>query len=90
MIQRNGAAGFVSPTEYASSFNALAPVSSDIDSEALDSAMSEAGFVAVGRCEYPLPNGKTLIRQDFRPLPPIRGDQVVNPQDASRGVDTGS
>jgi len=74
VIQRNDAAGFVSPTEYASSFNALAPVSSDIDPEALDSSMSEAGFVAVGLCEYPLPNGKTLIRQDFRPLPPIQSD----------------
>jgi hypothetical protein len=67
VIQRNDAAGFVSSTDYASSFDALASVSSDIDPETLDSAMSEAGFVALGRCEYPLPNGKTLIRQDFRP-----------------------
>jgi hypothetical protein len=69
VIQRNDAAGFVSSTEYASSFDALASVSSDIDPEALDSAMSDAGFVALGRCEYPLPNGKILVRQDFRPGP---------------------
>jgi hypothetical protein len=67
VIQRNDAAGFVSSTDYASSFEALASVSSDIDPETLDSAMSKAGFAALGRCEYPLPNGKTLIRQDFRP-----------------------
>ena len=36
----------------------------------LGSAMSGAGFIALGRCEYPLPNGKTLIRQDFRPTLP--------------------
>jgi hypothetical protein len=67
VIQRNDAAGFVSSTDYASSFDALASVSSDIDPETLESAMSDAGFAAVGRCEYPLPNGKTLVRQDFRP-----------------------
>lgn len=67
VIQCNDAAGFVSSTHYASSFDALASVSSDIDPETLDSAMSDAGFAALGRWEYPLPNGKTLIRQDFRP-----------------------
>lgn len=67
VIQRNDAAGFVSSTEYASSFDALASVSSDVAPDTLDSAMLAAGFVALGRYEYPLPNGKTLIRQDFRP-----------------------
>jgi hypothetical protein len=67
VIQRNDAAGFVSSTDYASSFDALASVSSDVDPDGLDSAMSDAGFAALGRCEYPLPNGKTLLRQDFRP-----------------------
>ncbi len=67
VIQRNGAAGFVSSTAYTSSFDILASVSSDIEPETLESAMLGAAFVAVSRCEYPLPNGKTLIRQDFRP-----------------------
>ena len=67
VVQRNDAAGFVSSTDYASSFDGLASVSSDIDPEALDFAMSDAGFIALGRWEYPLPNGKTLVRQDFRP-----------------------
>jgi hypothetical protein len=52
-----------------SPFDALASVSSDIDPETLTSAMSAEGFVALDRCEYPLPNDKTLIRQDFRPNP---------------------
>jgi hypothetical protein len=67
VIQRNDSESFVSSTNYASSFDALASVSSDIDPEALESALSDAGFEALERCEYPLPNGKTLIRQDFRP-----------------------
>lgn len=67
VIQRNDAAGFVSSTDYASSFDALASVSSDIDPETLDSTMSDARFAPLGRWDYPLPNGKTLIRQDFRP-----------------------
>ncbi len=65
VIQRNDAEGFVSSTAYASSFDALASVSSDIDLETLTSGMSDGGFVALGRCEYPLPNDKILIRQDF-------------------------
>jgi hypothetical protein len=65
VVQRNDAEGFVSSTDYASSFDALASVSSDIDPETLTSAMSDGGFVALGRCEYPLPNDKILIRQDF-------------------------
>jgi hypothetical protein len=72
VIQRNDAEGFVSSTDYASSFDALASVSSDVDPETLTSAMLDGGFVAMDRCEYPLPNGKALVRQDFRmtPRPP--------------------
>jgi hypothetical protein len=69
VIQRNNEEGFVSPTDYASSFDVRGSVSSDIDPETLTSAMSDRGFVAVDRREYPLPNDKTLIRQDFRPGP---------------------
>jgi hypothetical protein len=69
VTQRNDEESFVSSTDYASSFDALATVSSDIDPEMLASAMSDAGFVALGRCEYPLPNGKTLVRQDFQTDP---------------------
>jgi len=69
VTQRNSAEGFVSLTDYASSFDALASVSSDIDPETLTSAISDRGFVALDRCEYPLPNGKALVRQDFRMTP---------------------
>jgi hypothetical protein len=69
VIQRNDAEGFVSSTDYASSFEALASVSSDIDPETLTSAMSDVGFVALERHEYPLPNGKALVREDFRVTP---------------------
>ena len=71
VIQRNDAEGFVSSTHYSSSFDALASVSSDIDPDSLTAAMSDAGFLALGRCEYPLPNGKALLRQDFRSIPTI-------------------
>lgn len=83
VIQRNDAAGFVSSTDYASSFDALASVSSDIDSGMLGSAMAEAGFVSLGHWEYPLPNGKTLIREDFRPAP--RAGGAGSPVGLARG-----
>ncbi|MQA82503.1 MAG: hypothetical protein GEV10_29260 [Streptosporangiales bacterium] len=67
VIQRNEAASFVSATDYSASFDGLASVSSDVDPEMLGATMSVAGFVALGRWEHSLPNGKTLIRQDFRP-----------------------
>lgn len=67
VIQRNDASDFVCATEYASSFDGLASVSSDVAPETLESAMWDAGFEALDRFEHPLPNGKTLVRQDFRP-----------------------
>jgi hypothetical protein len=69
VIQRHNGEGFVSSTDYASSFDVLGSVSSDIDPETLTSAMSDGGCVALDRREYPLPNDKTLMRQDFRPGP---------------------
>lgn len=43
VIQRNNGEGFVSSTDHASSFDALASVSSDIDPETLTSAMLDGG-----------------------------------------------
>ncbi|MEK8143902.1 hypothetical protein NKH18_24050 [Streptomyces sp. M10(2022)] len=77
VIQRNDAAGFVSSTDHSTSFDALASVSSDIESELLASAMSNAGFPALDRCEYPLQNGKALVRQDFQPVPPPQAGLAV-------------
>jgi hypothetical protein len=67
VIQRSEAEGFVSSSDDSTAFDGLASVSSDIDPEALEEALSDAGFMALGRFEYPLPNGKTLVRQDFAP-----------------------
>ena len=72
VIQRNDTSGFVSSTDYASSFDGLASVSSDVAPETLASAMAEARFEALDHFEHPLPNGKTLVRQDFRPTQTAR------------------
>jgi hypothetical protein len=69
VVQRNDREGFVSSTEYSSSFDALASVSSDVKPQTLTSALTEAGFAALAHCDYPLPNGKALVRQDFRMTP---------------------
>jgi hypothetical protein len=66
VTQLNEATGFVSPTQYAASFDGLGAISSDIDPLALVTAMEKAGFAHVLSLSYPLHNGKTLVRQDFR------------------------
>jgi hypothetical protein len=65
-IQCNDAAGFVSTTAYASSFDGLSSIASDIDPDAVEAVMGDAGLFVLGRFTYPLPNGKSLTRQDFR------------------------
>jgi hypothetical protein len=65
VIQRNGSAGFASTTGYAASFEPLASISSDIEPDALQASMSRVGLKALARHEYGLPNGKSLMRQDF-------------------------
>jgi hypothetical protein len=65
VIQLNRSTGFVSDTEYATSFEALASISSDIEPDALQASMSDAGLRVLARHEYGLPNGKSLVRQDF-------------------------
>ncbi|GAB12584.1 hypothetical protein ARGLB_020_00040 [Arthrobacter globiformis NBRC 12137] len=66
VTQLNQAASFVSATQYAASFDALESISSDIDPVNLADAMNKSGFKHVLTLSYPLHNGKTLIRQDFR------------------------
>jgi hypothetical protein len=70
VIQRNDSQGFVSSTPDASAFDGLATVASDIQAEALTALMSAAGFETLDTVEYSLPNGKTLVRQDFRGAAP--------------------
>lgn len=66
VTQLNEAAGFVSATQYAASFDALESISSDIDPQSLAAALEKAGFAHSLTLSYPLDNGKTLVRQDFR------------------------
>lgn len=66
VVQRNDEAGFVSSTDDSSAFDGLASVASDVEPETFAELMSSAGFALVSSADYPLPNGKTLVRQDFR------------------------
>jgi hypothetical protein len=77
VIQRNDTEGFVSSTDYSSSFDGLASVASDVEPETLASKMADAGFAALDSCEYPLPNGKALVRLDFQMIPaPSSSEQL--------------
>lgn len=69
VVQRSERAGFVSATRDTSAFDGLAAVSSDVDPERLASELDDAGFLNTLTREYSLPNGKSLIRQDFAPRP---------------------
>lgn len=69
VTQLNEATGFVSPTQYATAFDGLGAISSDIDPLALAAALEEMGFVHSSTRTYPLQNGKTLVRQDFHSSP---------------------
>ena len=65
VTQHNDEEGFVSATELASSFDALASISSDIDVDELTFALAGAGFAASTSSDYELPNGEVLRRRDF-------------------------
>jgi hypothetical protein len=65
VLQQGSSDRFVSTTRYAASLDGLASVSSEVDAESFASAMTAAGFGSVLRREYPLPNGKALLRFDF-------------------------
>lgn len=65
VTQQNRGVGIVSSTDHSSAFTALETIASEIDPDSLASAMSAIRFPLTNRVEYPLPNGKALIRQDF-------------------------
>lgn len=67
-VQRNERTGFVSRTHWSDSFNGLESVSTDIDADALTAALTATGFKEVLDAAYPMPNGKTLVRRDYRKL----------------------
>ncbi|MGO1948053.1 MAG: hypothetical protein ACTH1D_00360 [Mycobacteriaceae bacterium] len=68
VVQRNDRTAFVSRTQWTGSFDALGPVSSDIDADALTITLRATGFSEVLCDQYPLPNGKTLVRRDYEKL----------------------
>ncbi|MEU3616470.1 hypothetical protein ABZ725_29800 [Streptomyces sp. NPDC006872] len=48
----------------------VAPKLADLTDQVLFGDVWEReGFAVLGRCEYPLANGKALVRQDFRTTP---------------------
>lgn len=69
VTQRNDGANFVSSTKYAHAFDGLASVSSDVNAEELRELLVDEGFTLIHSVEYPLPNGKTFVRQDFTSRP---------------------
>lgn len=68
VVQRNEQTGFVSRTEWTDSFSGLDSVSSDIDAAELSTSLATTGFGEILDVVYPLPNGKTLVRRDYRKL----------------------
>ncbi|MDR7184403.1 hypothetical protein J2X85_001426 [Microbacterium trichothecenolyticum] len=69
VTQQNHGVGLVSATGYSAAFAGLESIASEVDPDVLASAMTAARFALVATMEYPLPNGKVLTRQDFRPVP---------------------
>jgi len=67
VTQQNRGVGLVSATDYATAFAGLESIASEVNPEVLAAAMTAAHFTLVGTREHPLPNGKVLTRQDFRP-----------------------
>ena len=64
-IQVNYNDGFVSESPYTHSFDKLDSVHHQIDTVNLEKKMIEIGYHMISVLEYPLPNGKKLIKIDF-------------------------
>lgn len=60
-----GGEGFVSDSPFIHSFDGLNSVHRSIDAEELAKHLSGIGYELTAKEEYPLPNGKALIRTDF-------------------------
>lgn len=65
VIQINTEDGWVSDSPYLHAFDKLERVHRQMEEGALERAMLETGYGAVGRLERELPNGKKLLRLDF-------------------------
>lgn len=65
-IQINTGDSFVSDSPYLHVFDRLDEVHHQMDEDALTAAMAEIGYQKEARSEQGLPNGKKLVRVDFR------------------------
>ena len=65
VIQVNTDEGFVSDSPYLHSFDRLEEIHRNIDKDELISQLAGIGCRYISGEEYPLPNGKKLVRADF-------------------------
>ena len=66
IIQINEGEGFVSDSPYLNVFDRLDEVHHQMEEEDLTKALEEVGYQKAASADYPLPNGKKLVRLDFR------------------------
>ena len=64
-IQVDEGDGFVSESPYLHAFDGLEQIHRQISAAALSDALAEIGYQRTDTAEYPLPNGKKLVRADF-------------------------
>ncbi len=65
VIQKNGDVPFISNSPYQHALMKLSVIHSDIDASALTDGLAGIGYRLMLTEEYPLPNGKSLIRLDY-------------------------
>lgn len=66
VIQLNTGKSYVSDTPYAHVFDRLDGVHHQMEEDALTQTMNGVGYQLTEKEEYPLPNGKKLVRLDYR------------------------
>lgn len=69
-IQINTDSSFVSDTPFVHCFDGLEKIHHHLENDSLIKILSDTGFVCILSEEYPLPNGKKLLRTDFRKAEP--------------------
>lgn len=65
VIQINTEEAWVSDSPYLHAFDGLEQVHHQMEESALEEAMLHIGYRAAKTSQYPLPNGKKLVRMDF-------------------------
>ncbi len=66
VVQQNQKEAFVSPSPYSQGLQKVEDIHQDIDPAELVALMKGSGWSVILREEIPMPNGKRLIRLDFR------------------------